>query len=103
MLLLSVLLDSHLKGENLAFVEMEKGNAYITLRGTYHAGGENTTTDETSPMHGLFFTRGAMRAEEISILFTPSKKSCPGLLKRSERWAFTCSVLILDLLTFSLL
>jgi ectoine hydroxylase-related dioxygenase (phytanoyl-CoA dioxygenase family) len=57
-------MDQWPKAENLAYAEMEKGDAYIMLGGTYHAGGENTTTDETRPMHGLFFTRGVMRAEE---------------------------------------
>ena len=56
-------MDQWAKAENLTYAEMEKGDAYIILRGTYHASGENTIADETRQMHGLSFTRGAMRAE----------------------------------------
>jgi ectoine hydroxylase-related dioxygenase (phytanoyl-CoA dioxygenase family) len=56
------------KAENLAFATMQKGDAYCMLGGTYHAGGENTTIDQTRPMHGLFFVRGVMRSEENQYL-----------------------------------
>jgi ectoine hydroxylase-related dioxygenase (phytanoyl-CoA dioxygenase family) len=61
-------MDQWSKAENLVYAEMEKGDAYFMLGGTYYAGGENITTDETRPMHGLFFTRGVMRAEENQYL-----------------------------------
>jgi ectoine hydroxylase-related dioxygenase (phytanoyl-CoA dioxygenase family) len=47
---------------------MKKGDAYCMLGSTYHAGGENTTTDQNRPMHGLFFMRGIMRGEENQYL-----------------------------------
>lgn len=34
------------------------------LGSTYHAGGANTTSDITRPMHGLFFMQGIYRGEE---------------------------------------
>lgn len=56
-------MDQWPKAENLAYAEMGKGDAYIILRGTYHASGENTIADGTRQMHRLSFTRGVMHAE----------------------------------------
>lgn len=61
---------SHLwDGERPALVEeagyaiMEKGDAYVMLGGTYHAGGANKTTDVMRPMHAMFYCRGYLRTE----------------------------------------
>lgn len=96
-------MNQWLKAENLASAKMEKGDAYIMLGGTYYAGGENTTTDETRPMHDLFLTRGVIRTEEHRYLLHAKEEVLSLSLECSKRWVSTCQGLILVLLTFSLL
>lgn len=42
---------------------MQKGDAYVMLGSTYHAGGANKTESERRTLHGLFFSRGYLRSE----------------------------------------
>ncbi|RDW69789.1 phytanoyl-CoA dioxygenase family protein [Coleophoma cylindrospora] len=56
------------KVEEACCAEMEMGDAYVMLGGTYHGGGANQTTDTKRPMHGLFFCRGFLRTEENAYL-----------------------------------
>lgn len=51
------------KVEDACCAEMEIGDAYVMLGGTYHGGGANQTTDTKRPMHGMFFCRGFLRTE----------------------------------------
>jgi ectoine hydroxylase-related dioxygenase (phytanoyl-CoA dioxygenase family) len=62
---------SHLWGDDrppktleITCIEMEVGDCSIHLGSTYHAGGENTTTDVQRTMHSIFFSRGWFRQEE---------------------------------------
>ncbi|KAL1311790.1 hypothetical protein AAFC00_001873 [Neodothiora populina] len=54
--------------EEVDYAVMNKGDAYVMLGSTYHAGGANQTTDTKRPMHGMFFCRGYMRSEENQYL-----------------------------------
>lgn len=56
------------KVEEITYATMEKGDCYVMLGSTYHAGGANVTTDQKRPMHGIFFARGVLRAEENQYL-----------------------------------
>lgn len=61
---------SHLWDNNRApklseidYAVMQKGDAYVMLGSTYHAGGANKTETERRTLHGLFFSRGYLRSE----------------------------------------
>ncbi|KAJ9357901.1 hypothetical protein DTO027B9_2828 [Paecilomyces variotii] len=52
------------KVEEVCYAEMDVGDAFVMLGGTYHAGGANITQNEKRTVHGLFYVRGYMRQEE---------------------------------------
>ncbi|KAL1846895.1 hypothetical protein Plec18170_008863 [Paecilomyces lecythidis] len=52
------------KIEEVSYAEMDVGDAFVMLGGTYHAGGANITQNEKRTLHGLFYIRGYMRQEE---------------------------------------
>jgi ectoine hydroxylase-related dioxygenase (phytanoyl-CoA dioxygenase family) len=93
-----VIPGSHLWGlerwpttENLAYATMKKGDAYCMLGGTYHAGGENITTDQTRPMHGLFFIRGMLRSEENQYLIHTKEEVLSWPVKVQRKMGFHLS------------
>lgn len=57
--------------EEVDYATMQKGDAYVMLGSTYHAGGANQTSNEKRPMHGLFFCRGYYRQEVSFSLVKP--------------------------------
>lgn len=71
-----VIPGSHLWGdervpgvEGVEFAVMERGEAFVMLGSTYHAGGANRTENQKRPMHGLFFCRGYFRGEVSDYMF----------------------------------
>ncbi|KAJ9299212.1 hypothetical protein DTO271G3_2834 [Paecilomyces variotii] len=61
------------KVEEVCYAEMDVGDAYVMLGGTYHAGGANITQNEKRTVHGLFYVRGYMRQEENIYLVNNSE------------------------------
>ncbi|GKZ90776.1 hypothetical protein AnigIFM59636_002806 [Aspergillus niger] len=66
---------SHLWGSDRApkldeavAAEMNVTDCWVMLGGLYHAGGANVTQNERRVVHGMFFTRGFHRQEEIVYL-----------------------------------
>ncbi|OLN88088.1 hypothetical protein CCHL11_00007 [Colletotrichum chlorophyti] len=57
--------------EDCIYAEMEKGDAFIMLASAYHAGGQNTTHDETRLVFATFSIRGYLRQEENQFLSVP--------------------------------
>lgn len=60
--------------DQAGYAVMQKGDAYVMLGGTYHAGGANQTADAHRPMHCIFFCRGYLRAEENVYLATSTQE-----------------------------
>lgn len=54
--------------EEVTHATMQPGEALMFLGSTYHAGGSNTTADQTRPVHSMFFCRGTHRQEENQYL-----------------------------------
>ncbi|KAI8934780.1 hypothetical protein NX059_008467 [Plenodomus lindquistii] len=54
--------------EVFAHAEMQPGDAFFMLGGSYHGAGENTTTDEERLVYAAFATRGYLRQEENQYL-----------------------------------
>jgi ectoine hydroxylase-related dioxygenase (phytanoyl-CoA dioxygenase family) len=48
--------------------EMEPGDAFMMLGGTYHGAGANTTADQERLVYAAFATRGYLRQEENQYL-----------------------------------
>lgn len=89
---------------DVEYATMEKGDAYVMLGSTYHAGGENKTLNEKRPLHALFFCRGYYRQEvcilllsltadvltqysrKINISFTQRKRFSLGRLRYRVLW-----------------
>ncbi|KAJ2903514.1 phytanoyl-CoA dioxygenase family protein [Zalerion maritima] len=62
------------KREEASRACMKPGEALMFLGSMYHAGGANVTKDQHRPVHGLFFCRGNMRAEENVYLGFPEEQ-----------------------------
>jgi len=54
--------------EDIFAAEMEPGDVFMMLGGTYHGAGANTTTDQERLVHAAFATRGYLRQEENQYL-----------------------------------
>ncbi|KIW99418.1 uncharacterized protein Z518_11406 [Rhinocladiella mackenziei CBS 650.93] len=55
--------------------ELEPGDATIFLGSTYHAGGANTTTDESRETVGIFLAKGMYRQVENQYFAVPPEKA----------------------------
>jgi len=54
--------------------EMEPGDAFMMLGGTYHGAGANTTEDQERLVYAAFATRGYLRQEENQYLANDLEK-----------------------------
>lgn len=54
--------------------EMEPGDAFMMLGGTYHGAGANTTRDQERLVYAAFVTRGYLRQEENQYLSNDLEK-----------------------------
>lgn len=55
------------KVSEIGYATMQKGDCLAFLGSLYHAGGQNSTTDQYRPVHDLSFIRGFLR-QEVSVL-----------------------------------
>ncbi|KAH0848074.1 hypothetical protein AYO21_03565 [Fonsecaea monophora] len=66
--------------EFVAYAELSPGDGFIMLSSCYHGGSANTTNDEERLLFSCFMTRGYLRYDICSPLFTIAVYShpCPG-------------------------
>ncbi|KAE9964244.1 hypothetical protein BLS_008519 [Venturia inaequalis] len=60
--------------DNIFAAEMEPGDVFMMLGGTYHGAGANTTTDQERLVYAAFATRGYLRQEENQYLANDLEK-----------------------------
>ncbi|ORY11779.1 phytanoyl-CoA dioxygenase [Clohesyomyces aquaticus] len=62
------------KPEEVSFLEMERGSAFVFLSSLAHGAGYNTIPGEVRKIYNLVFCRGTLRQEENQFLCNPKSK-----------------------------
>lgn len=71
------------KVEDAMCAELALGEALVILGSVYHAGGQNSTTDDKRSLHGLFFCQGFLRSEVCCFLTSFSSSSQFPIFRRN--------------------
>lgn len=63
--------NPNLHRNEIVYAEMTTGSVLLMVGGLYHAGGANTTADETRQLFSFFYNKGYLRQEENSYISIP--------------------------------